>query len=300
MVAQDLIEEAPAAAGDDAPAHPELVIRPGGDWFDLDLADIWRHRDLLVILVEREFISKYRQTILGPAWFVLQPLLMTLVFAVIFNGVAHIPTDGAPPMLFYLAGLLGWNYFAQTFQTTASTFVANAGLFGKVYFPRLVVPLSTVIANFLAFGLQLATLIAVWAYFKFLTPAGGHFGLDPSLVWFPAIVLQLAALSLGAGLWLSALTTKYRDLNFLIPFLIQIWLFATPVIYPLSRVPERWRWVAALNPMSVPTEAMKRMLLGVGGVTAPFVAISAGVTLVLLLSGLALFSRVEKTFVDTI
>jgi lipopolysaccharide transport system permease protein len=295
-----LIGAAPVALDDQSGAHDEIVIRPHNGWFDLDLADIWRHRDLLVILVEREFISKYRQTILGPAWFVLQPLLMTLVFAVVFGGVAHIPTDGVPPILFYLAGLLGWNYFAQTFQATASTFITNAGLFGKVYFPRLVVPLSTVIANFLAFALQLATLSVVWAYFKFLTPAGPGFGLDATLIWFPAVILQLAALSLGAGLWLSALTTKYRDLGFLVPFLIQVWMFATPVIYPLSRVPQRWRWVASLNPMTVPTEAIKRMLLGAGDVTAPFVAISVGVTLALVVSGLVLFNRVEKTFIDTI
>jgi lipopolysaccharide transport system permease protein len=278
----------------------ELVIRPQSGWFDLDLADVWRHRDLLLMLVGREFISKYRQTVLGPAWFVLQPLLMTLVFAVIFGGVAKIPTDGAPPILFYLTGLLGWSYFAQTFQTTATTFVANAGLFGKVYFPRLVVPLATAIANFLAFGLQLATLIVVWLWFKFLSSAGAQFGLDGALVWFPAVLIQLAALSLGAGLWLSALTTRYRDINFLVPFLVQVWMFATPVIYPLSRVPERWRWVAALNPMTAPTEALKLMFLGAGQVSLTLVAISAGVTLVLLLSGLMLFSRVEKTFVDTV
>ena len=281
-------------------ADYELVIRPRSGWFDLDLVEVWRHRDLLAMLVAREFISKYRQTVLGPAWFVLQPLLLTLMFAAVFGGVAHVPTDGAPPILFYLTGLLGWSYVAQTFQTTASTFVANAGLFGKVYFPRLVVPLSTVIANFLAFGLQLTTLAVVWAWFKFATPAGATFGLDPTLVWLPAVILQLAALSLGAGLWLSALTTRYRDFNVLVPFLVQLWMFATPVIYPLSRVPERWRWIAALNPMTAPTEALKRMLLGTGEVSLSLVAISAGVTLALLLSGLALFGRVEKTFIDTV
>jgi lipopolysaccharide transport system permease protein len=278
----------------------ELVIRPGAGWFDIDLVDVWRHRDLVVMLVAREFIAKYRQTVLGPAWFVLQPLLLTLMFAAVFGGVAHIPTDGVPPILFYLTGLVGWSYVAQTFQSTATTFVANAGLFGKVYFPRLVVPLATVIANFLAFGLQLATLALVWAWFKFATPAGATFGLDGSLVWFPAIVLQLAALSLGAGLWLSALTTRYRDFSVLTPFLIQLWMFATPVIYPLSRVPERWRWLFALNPMTAPTEALKRMLLGAGDVSPALVAASGAVTLALLVSGLALFSRVEKTFVDTV
>jgi lipopolysaccharide transport system permease protein len=283
-----------------APRRHELVIRATSGWFSLDLADIWRHRDLLLLLVYREFAAKYRQTVLGPAWFVLQPLLLSLVFSVIFGRVARIPTEGAPPMLFYLTGLLAWGYFAQTFQTTATTFVANAGLFGKVYFPRLVMPLSTVITNFISFGLQLAVLLAFWGFFKFATPAGKSFGLEAALVWFPAVILQLAALSLGAGLWLSALTTRYRDFNFLIPFLIQIWMFATPVIYPLSRIPAHWRWLAALNPMTVPVEATKLMFLGAGQITATDVLTSAAVTLVALASGVLVFNRVEKTFVDTI
>lgn len=285
---------------DAQPASYELVIRPTRGWFDLDVAELWRHRDLLGLLVYREFAARYRQTVLGPAWFVIQPLLMSLVFAVIFGGVAHIPTDGAPPILFYLAGLLGWSYVAQTFQSTAATFTANAGLFGKVYFPRLVAPLATVIANFVAFGLQLAVLIGFWCWFKFATPSGRTFGLDAALVWFPLVAVQLAALSLGAGLWLSALTTKYRDFGFLVPFLLQVWLYATPVIYPLSRVPAHWRWLADLNPMSAPTEAIKLMFLGAGEVTAQSVALSVGVTLVLLVGGLALFNRVEKTFVDSV
>jgi lipopolysaccharide transport system permease protein len=281
------------------PAY-ELVIRPTAGWFDLDVSDVWRHRDLLALLVYREFASKYRQTVLGPVWFVAQPLLMSVVFAVIFGGIARIPTDGAPPILFYLAGLLGWSYVAQTFQSTASTFTNNAALFGKVYFPRLVAPLASAIANFLAFGLQLMVLLAFWAWFKFATPAGASFGLDPTLVWFPLVALQFAAVSLGAGLWLSAVTTRYRDFAFLVPFLTQVWMYATPVIYPLSRVPERWRWVAALNPLTVPTEAVKRMFLGTGQVTAADIAISAGVTVLLLVCGLLTFNRAQKTSVDTV
>jgi lipopolysaccharide transport system permease protein len=285
---------------DAARPHFEHVIRPTRGWFDLDLADVWRHRDLLGLLVYREFASKYRQTVLGPAWFVLQPLLMSVVFAVVFGGIARIPTAGAPPILFYLTGLLGWGYVAQTFQSTASTFTANAALFGKVYFPRLVVPVASVIANFLAFGLQLAVLLVFWIWFKFATLAGHAFGLDGALVWFPVVALQLAAISLGAGLWLSALTTRYRDFSFLTPFLLQVWLYATPVIYPLSRVPERWRWVAALNPMTAPTEALKLMFLGAGDVSASSAVISAGVTLALLTTGVLIFNRAQKTFVDTV
>src|SRR5262249_8590558 len=157
----------------------------------------WRYRDLLLLLVHRDFVARYKQTVLGPAWFVLQPLLMTVVFSVIFGEIAKIPTDGLPPMLFYLAGLLGWNYFAQTFQGTSGTLVANAGLFGKVYFPRLVVPLSGLISNFFAFALQLGTLLAVWIYFKLFSGAGGLFGFSIDIVWFPLVLLQVAALSLG-------------------------------------------------------------------------------------------------------
>src|SRR5262245_34127419 len=178
------------------PSDYELVIRPTRGWFHLDLADVWRYRDLLFLLVHRDFVAKYKQTILGPAWFVLQPLLTTVVFTVIFGNLAKIPTDGLPPMLFYLAGLLGWNYFAQTFQGTSSTLVVNAGLFGKVYFPRLVVPLSAVISNFIPFALQLATLLCVWAYFKIFTSARGMFEFSSAIIWLPLLLVQIAALSL--------------------------------------------------------------------------------------------------------
>src|SRR5215467_3925356 len=182
------------------PNDCEIVIRSTRSWFTLNLAEVWHYRDLLLLLVHRDFVAKYKQTILGPAWFILQPLLITVVFSVIFGEIIKVPTDGLPPMLFYLAGLLGWNYFAQIFQSTSGTLVANAGLFGKVYFPRLVVPLSAVISNLLAFALQLATLLAVWIYFKLFTGAGGLFGFSVNIVWFPLVVLQVVALSLGVGL----------------------------------------------------------------------------------------------------
>jgi len=254
----------------------------------------------LFLLVHRDFVARYKQTILGPAWFVLQPLLVTVVFSVIFSGVAKIPTDGLPPMLFYLTGLLGWNYFAQTFQSTSGTLVNNAGLFGKVYFPRLVVPLSAVISNFFAFALQLATLLVMWLYFKLFTGAGGLFGFSPGIIYFPLILIQIAALSLGVGLWLSALTAKYRDFTFLSGFIIQLWLYATPVIYPLSQIPEKWRWIAVLNPMTMPVEAIKVMFLGTGTIIASHLALSVAVTIFLLISGVLIFNKVEKTFIDTV
>lgn len=278
----------------------ELVIQPTRGWLKLDLGEVWRYRDLLFLLVHRDFVSKYKQTVLGPAWFVIQPLLMTLMFTVIFGRVAKIPTDGLPPMLFYLTGLLGWNYFAQIFQSASTTLVSNASLFGKVFFPRLVVPLAGVISNLMAFGLQLLTVVVAWLYFKLFDPAGARFGLSLSALWLPAIVVQVAALSLGVGLWLSALTAKYRDFAFLTPFLVQLWMYATPVIYPLSQVPAEWRWVSAANPMTMPVEALRLMLLGQGSVAPAYVLVSVVTTIGLLLSGAVLFNRVEKTFVDTV
>ena len=282
------------------PADYELVIRPSRGWLHLNLRDLWRYRDLLFLLVHRDFVAKYKQTILGPAWFILQPLLTTLVFTVIFGKIAKIPTDGLPPVLFYLAGLLGWSYFAQTFQSTSGTLVANADLFGKVYFPRLVVPLSAVISNLLAFALQLVTFLCFWTYFKFFSTAGVSFGFSGAIVWFPLVVLQIAGLSLGVGLCLSALTAKYRDFTYLSGFIIQIWMYATPVIYPLSQIPEGWRWVAVLNPMTMPVETIKYMLLGQGVVGPFYLALSVAMTVVFLLCGVLVFNKIEKTFIDTV
>jgi lipopolysaccharide transport system permease protein len=203
-------------------------------------------------------------------------------------------------MLFYLCGLLGWNYFATTFQATSGTLTGNANLFGKVYFPRLVVPLSVVISGFIAFGIQLVTFLCFWAYFKFFTATGPSLHLGWDLLWFPLVMIQIALLSLGVGLWLTSLTAKYRDFTFVTGLIVQIWMYATPVIYPLSRIPEDWRWVAVLNPMTMPVEAIKRIFLGQGVVEPAYVAVSVVMTLVLLLTGIVVFNKVEKTFVDTV
>jgi lipopolysaccharide transport system permease protein len=282
------------------PADYELTIRPTRGWFHLDLAEIWRYRDLLFLLVNRDFVAKYKQTILGPLWFIIQPLMMTVVFTIIFGKVAGIPTDGLPPMLFYLAGVLGWSYFAQTLQSTSATLVANAGIFDKVYFPRLVVPLSSVISNLLAFAIQLATFVCFWGWFKFFTAAGAGFGITGAIVWFPLLVVQIAALSLGVGLWLSALTAKYRDFTFLSAFIIQIWMYATPVIYSLSQIPPKWQWLAVANPMAMPVEAIRFMFLGQGVVVPAYFAVSIAMTAGLVVTGVLLFNKVEKTFVDTV
>lgn len=278
----------------------DLTIRPTNGWLDLHLEELWRYRDLLTLLVHRDFVSKYKQTILGPAWFVLQPLLTSVVFTVVFASAIKMPTDGVPPILFYFTGLLGWNYFAQTFQNASGTLINNTGIFGKVYFPRLIVPLSAVISNLIAFALQLVTMLCFWVYFKYFTVAGPAFGLSGAIVFVPLIVLQIALLSLGAGLWLSALTAKYRDFVLLSGFLIQLWMYATPVIYPLSQIPERWRWLVIANPITMPVEALKYIFLGQGVVDPVYVAASAVVTLAMFLSGVAVFNRIEKTFIDTV
>ena len=277
----------------------EVTLRPTTSWLQLELKGIWHYRDLLSLLVWRDFVAKYKQTILGPLWFIVQPLMNTLVFTVIFAGVAKIPTDGLPPTLFYLCGQLGWNYFAQNFNANSATLVNNAGLFSKVYFPRLVVPLAGLVSNLLTFAIQAATFCAFFLYFKY----GLHntsFHMDWRVVFLPLLVLQSAALSLGLGLFMSALTAKYRDLVHLIPLLIQLWMYATPVIIPLSKFPEQWRWVVAINPMTSVVESFRLMLLGTGTVEPLYVICSATFTVVILIIGLLLFGKVEKTFVDTV
>jgi lipopolysaccharide transport system permease protein len=277
----------------------EIVLRPGTGWPSLELASLWRYRDLLSLLVWRDFVSKYKQTILGPLWFVIQPLCMTLVFTVIFGKVAGLSTDGLPPVLFYLCGQLGWNYFAQNFASNSATFVNNAGLFGKVYFPRLVVPLAALVSNFFAFAIQVATFVCFYIYFKYGRGAVG-FGMDWRVVLLPLLVLQTAVLSLGVGLVMSALTAKYRDLTHLNTLLIQVWMYATPVIYPLSEFPLEWRWVAALNPMTPIVESFRLLLLGVGTVEPLHIVSSMATSAVVTVGGLMLFNRIEKTFVDIV
>jgi lipopolysaccharide transport system permease protein len=280
-------------------ANFEVTLRPNTSWLQLELKGIWHYRDLLSLLVWRDFVAKYKQTILGPLWFIVQPLMMTFVFTVVFAGVAKIPTDGLPPTLFYLCGQLGWNYFAQNFGSNSATLVNNAGLFSKVYFPRLVVPLSSLVSNLFTFIIQVVTFSAFFVYFKFVLHTG-VFHLDWRVVFLPLLVLQSAALSLGLGLFMSALTAKYRDLVHLTPLLIQLWMYATPVIIPLSKFPEQYRWLVAINPMTSIVESFRLMLLGTGTVEPLYLVCSVTFTVVILIVGLLLFGKVEKTFVDTV
>ncbi len=280
-------------------AH-EIIIEPNRRWLYIDWRSVLEKRDLLYLLVRRDFVVKYKQTILGPAWFVIQPLMMTLIFTLIFSKVARIPTDGLPAALFYLCGLLGWSYFSQILASTGATFTTNADLFTKIYFPRVILPLSVAISNLFAFGIQFLTFGGFFLYFYFFTDAGELLTINWQALLVPLLLLHTGMLALGVGFWLSSLTAKYRDFQMLQQFLIQIWMYATPVIWPLSQIPDVLRWAAALNPMTSVVEAFKLVLLGTGTVSMPFYITSLGMSIVIFLSGLMLFQRTERTFADTV
>ena len=282
-----------------APAPPAwtYVIRPKSAWFDLHLSDLWRYRDLVALFVRRDFVAQYKQTILGPLWFVLQPVLTTLTFTVVFGKIAQLSTDGLPKILFYLSGVTAWSYFADCLQKTSETFAGNATLFGKVYFPRLVVPLSIVISNLLRFGIQLGVFLGFYVYFL----AKGTAIRPTAALWMlPACVLLMAGLGLGGGIIVSSMTTRYRDLRFLIQFGIQLMMYSTPVIYPLSKIPENYRWMMLLNPMTPVIETFRCAFLGAGEFNLGQLGISAAVAALLVAAGVLLFTHVEKTFMDTI
>ncbi len=273
------------------------VIGPISGWFNFSLRELWSYRDLIALFVRRDFVAVYKQTILGPLWFLLQPLFTTIVFTVIFGRIAHIPTDGLPPMLFYMAGIVSWNYFSSCLTTTSNTFIANAGIFGKVYFPRLTVPVSVVIVNLMTFFIQFLLFLGFLFYFS-LRGATIH----PSawILLMPFLLVQMGVLGLGIGILVSSLTTKYRDLTFVVGFGTQLWMYATPIVYPMSQIPERWQWLYALNPMSSVIEIFRFAFLGSGSVNLQHLAISVGMTIFIFGLGIVLFSRIEKTFMDTV
>lgn len=280
----------------------ETVIQPGRGWLRVPWRELWEYRDLLRQFLQRDFSTKYRQTLLGPVWFVLQPLMLTAVFTVVFGRLARLPTDNTPPVLFYLCGLLSWTYFAQTMPAIAGTFTANAHLFGKIYFPRLTVPLSVALGNHVVLGIQLLTFAALWGYYRIFTEFASH-NLTPLLPALGLLLLaqtQIVLLALGVGCLLAAATGKYRDLQHVLPVVVQLWFYATPVVYPLSMISieANWRWVATLNPMTAPVEGMKLALLGHSSWT-PELALGAwAMTIGVLLAGLAAFSRAERTVID--
>ena len=291
------LQPSPTAAG--ISPDFEILIEARRGWFRVDWRELWEYRDLLFVLVRRDFLAKYKQTVLGPLWFILQPLLNTLVFTIVFNRVAGIETGGIPPLLFYLCALLPWGYFAQNVTTGALTFTANAHLFGKVYFPRLVVPLSTVISNLFALGLQFAVFFIFAAWFA-LRGSAVHFG--PAILLAIPLLLVTAALSLGLSLLISASTAKYRDLSHLTPILLQLSMFATPVIYPLAKLTGgdgHFAWIAWMNPMAPVVEGFRFALLGRGEWNGAMLGISAIVSAIILLLGVMAFGRAERTVTDS-
>ena len=276
----------------------DLVIEPHSSLFSLNLKDVWRYRDLLGLLVRRDFVSFYKQTILGPLWIFIQPLFTTITFTFIFGNLAGISTDGLPQPLFYMSGIVTWNYFADCLTKTSSVFRDNAGIFGKVYFPRLIMPLSIVASNLVKLSIQLLMFLILFIYFiikKEFNPQ-----LSFNLFLFPLLLLLMAGLGLGLGMIISALTTKYRDLTFLISFGVQLFMYATPVIYPLSAAPEKYKAIIALNPMSPIIEGIRFSLLGKGSFSVESLIYVTMVTSFILITGIIIFNRVEKSFVDTV
>lgn len=275
----------------------DLVIKPKTGWFDIDLIELWRYHDLIGMFVKRDFVTFYKQTILGPLWYIIQPLFTTLVFTIIFGKVAKISTDGIPPFLFYMAGNVTWGYFAASLNATSGTFNNNAAIFGKVYFPRLTVPLATVVVNFLQFFIQFFLFLGFYAYFYL---KGAPIVPNLWILALPIILLQMALLSFGLGILLSSLTTKYKDLRFAMGFIVQLWMYGTPVVYPLSQIPEWLLPYYVLNPMVAIVESFRYAFMGTSVVQVNHIGISWCVTLFLLVAGVVLFSRIEKTFMDTV
>ncbi len=279
------------------PGEWTMVLRPKKSLLDVNLTELWQYRDLIVLFVKRDFVSKYKQTILGPLWFIIQPLLTTIMFTVIFGNIAGISTNGIPKVLFYMSGIVGWTYFATCLNDTSQTFIRNASIFGKVYFPRLALPISVVISNLVSFVIQFAFLCVFLVYFM-VTGAG----VAPSIhvLLLPFLVILMAGMGLGFGIIISSLTTKYRDLTHLVTFGVTLWMYATPIIYPLSEIPEKYRMLVLANPMTAVVETFRTALLGVGEINYPNMLYSFGFTILLLALGIIIFNKVEKTFMDTV
>ena len=281
----------------------DLVIKDKTSLFDLKLIELWRYRDLLLLFVRRDFVSFYKQTILGPIWFFIQPIFTTIVFTFIFGKLAGISTDGLPQQLFYLTGITSWNYFSDCLTKTSTVFRDNSNIFGKVYFPRLIMPLSIVVSSLARFGVQLLLLIVMMVYFYFYPIENSSFQVTSAIFIFPFLVVLMALLGLGLGLIITAITTKYKDLTFLVTFGVQLLMYGTTVIYPLSeakiKYPEMAKYIE-LNPMTGIIEAFRYSFLGKGEFTLFSIVYSTIITVIVLFIGILIFNKTEKNFVDTI
>ncbi|MFO1481010.1 MAG: ABC transporter permease [Turneriella sp.] len=274
------------------------VITPKHNLFALGLKDLYAYRDLIFMFVKRDFSAIYKQSILGPIWFLIQPLFSTIVFTVIFGQIAKISTEEIPHVLFYMSGVICWNYFSSSLTKTSETFIANQGIFSKVYFPRLTIPISVVMTNLITFAVQFGLFMAFYLYYAFSTNL-----LQPvntTLLLVPLLLLQMILLSIGFGILIASMTTKYRDLNYLVGFGMQLWMYATPVVYPVSIIPERFQWLVHLNPMANVIENFRYAFFSVGNFTLQDFGVSFGASLCIFFFGLILFNRVEKSVADTI
>lgn len=273
------------------------VIKPKNRLFEVDFKEIWQYRDLFSMFVKKDIITQYKQTILGPMWFFIQPALTTIMYMVVFGGIAKISTDGLPQPLFYLAGIVCWQYFADCLNKTSATFTTNQHIFGKVYFPRMIVPLATVTSNLVRMGIQFLLFIAVYIFYVL---SGVAVAPNIYILLLPLLVIMLAGLSLGFGVIISSLTTKYRDLTILFTFIVQLWMYATPVIYPLSTMPADKQWIMAINPVTSIIETFKFSLMGVGTFSWGMLAYSFVFMIVLMGIGIVVFNKVQRSFMDTV
>jgi lipopolysaccharide transport system permease protein len=274
------------------------IIKPKNNWTDLRLRELWYYRDLIILFVKRDFISVYKQTILGPLWFIIQPLLTTITFTIVFGNIAKLSTDGLPQPLFYMAGVVVWQYFATCITKTSSTFITNAGIFGKVYFPRLSIPIATVINGMITFAIQLLIFIIILLYYYIKGGIAIH--INAFVLLTPVLLIIMAALGLGFGIIVSSLTTKYRDLTFLINFAVQLLMYATPVIYPLSSLPPKIKNIIIFNPMTSVVETFRFAFTGTGAFSFNQFIYSIISTFIILMIGIFIFNKVEKNFMDTI
>lgn len=280
----------------DTGAEWDHVIQSQTSLFDLRLKEVWHYRDLLVLFVRRDFVTVYKQTILGPLWFFIQPILTTITFTIIFGNVAQLSTDGAPKLVFYMAGITLWNYFSTCLTSVSGVFNANAGIFGKVYFPRLIMPLTIVISNLMKFAVQFVMFLLFVLYFYFQ----GQIQPNLWILLTPVVIVLMAVISMGIGLILSSMTTKYKDLNMLIGFGIQLFMYATPVIYPSSSIPEGYQWLIQLNPLVGLFDYMRFAYLGVGDFNLTMLLYPTCFALVILAIGIVVFNKVQKSFMDTV
>jgi len=263
----------------------------------LNFKEVWRYKDLLLMFVKRDFVTFYKQTVLGPLWFVIQPLLTTFMYVIIFGNLANLSTDKSPKVVFYLAGVAIWSYFSETLTKTASVFTTNANIFGKVYFPRLIMPLSLVVSGLIKFAVQFLIFIAVLLYYYFV---GGKVHPNGYILLTPILLFLMAILALGLGMIISSMTTKYKDLTFLISFGIQLFMYATPVVYPLSSVPEKYKFIMLLNPLTSIFECFRYAFLGSGSFNISILGFGALVSIIILFIGILIFNKVEKNFIDTV